>query len=465
VLPTHDHRGRHGDERGAARLQESLHFSATSLSWVLNAYALAFGGLLLLGGRAGDILGRRRVFVAGVLLFTVASLLGGLATSAAWLLAARALQGVAAAFAAPSTLALIATNFKDGAERNRALGVFSTVAGLGLAVGLILGGILTELASWRWVLLINVPIGLVVALLAPRVIDETPRHPGRFDLSGALTSTLGLVLVVFGLVQVASTGWDGGGTIGSFAVGLLLLAVFLGLEARAEQPIMPLSLFTSRTRAAAYLNMLLLVAAMFSMFFFVIQFLQKVLHLTPLQAGIAFLPMALTLFVASRLAPVLFPKLGARTLMIAGATMITLGLGWLTQVSTSAGYAEVILGPLFLVGAGAGFSFMPLNLTILAGLPPRDAGAASGLLQTMQQIGGALGLAILITVFGTTIRDTGHAPAALSATDQAQWLMVLGMQRAFLVGAAFSALALVVALVAVRTTPRPPKRRAQTGPG
>lgn len=427
------------------KIQDSLGFSTTNLSWVLNAYTLAFGGLLLLGGRAGDILGRRRVFVIGVVVFTVASLLGGLAPNASWLLVARAAQGVGAAFGAPSTLALIMSNFPEGAERNRALGVFSTVAGLGLAAGLILGGVLTEWTSWRWVLFINVPIGIGIVAATRVTVAETERQPGRFDLRGAITSTAGMTLLVYGFIRAASGGWGDGLTVGASVLGVLLVAAFLALEARAEQPIMPLRLFANRNRAAAYADMLLLVATMFSMFFFVIQFLQNGLGFSPLRAGIAFLPMALTLFLASRAAPTLIPRFGPKLLIVVGASLLSLGMLWLTLISDGAGYAANIFGPLVLIGVGAGFSFMPLNMTILSGTPPRDAGAASGALQAMQQVGSSIGLAVLVTVFGTVSRS--------ATADPGRAVPVQGLQAAFALGALFAICALVVAVVAIRIRP------------
>src|SRR3954454_15114466 len=259
------------------KIQQDLHFSATGLSWVISAYTLTFGGLLLLGGRAGDILGRRRVFVAGIGLFTLASLLGGLAPSAGLLLAARALQGLGAAIAAPSTLALIVTTFAHGPERNRAIGIYSTIAPIGGALGLILGGVFTSLASWRWGLFINVPIGIAVLVLAPLTIRESERHPGRFDLAGALTSTVGMTALVYGFIRASTSGWGDAVTLGSSPAAIVLLGLFLAIEARAEQPIMPLHLFADRTRVSAYLSMFLVVATMFSMFFFLTQFQQNVL--------------------------------------------------------------------------------------------------------------------------------------------------------------------------------------------
>jgi EmrB/QacA subfamily drug resistance transporter len=417
------------------RIQHSLHFSPTGLSWVGNAYSLTFGGLLLLGGRAGDILGRRRVFVTGIGVFTLASLAGGFATSAAWLLAARAVQGVGAALAAPGALALITTNFAEGHERNRALGIFSATSSAGASVGLILGGVLTDWVSWRWVLFINVPVGAVVLLLAPVFLAETERHRGRLDLAGAVTSVTGMVALVYAFIRAADAGWSDSTTLLAFAAGVVLLAAFVLVESRAQQPVVPLRLFADRARAGSYLDMLLLAAAMFGMFFFLVQFLQNSLGFSPLKAGLAFLPMTGLLFGAARLAPRLVPRFGPRRLMLTGLPLILAGMVWLTRLSASSGYAGGALGPMLLFGLGAGMVFLPLMLTILSGVRREDSGAASGMLQTMQQVGGALGMAVLVSVFGTASRHGGP---------------VHGAAVAFEVATVFVAVALAVAIAVVR---------------
>src|SRR3954468_825660 len=281
-------------------IHTALDFSATGLTWVQSAYTLTFGGLLLLGARAGDLLGRRRVFVAGIGLFTLASLAAGLAQSEAWLLAARAVQGVGAAVAAPSTLALLTTSFPEGGERNRALAAYSAVAGGGGSLGLVLGGLLTALVSWRWGMFISVPIGLTLMYLAPRHLPETERRTGRFDLAGALTSPLGMTAVVYGFVRAAEHGWGETGTVAAFTAGTALLVAFIANELRAEQPITPLRLFVSRERSGALVARLLVVGGMFSMFFFLTQYLQGVLHYDPLQAGLAFLPMTAVMFTTTQ---------------------------------------------------------------------------------------------------------------------------------------------------------------------
>jgi EmrB/QacA subfamily drug resistance transporter len=436
-------------------IQKSLHFSATDLSWVLNAYTLALGGLLLLGGRAGDILGRRRVFIAGIALFTFASLLGGLATSAGWLLVTRAAQGAGAALAAPSVLALIATTFAEGPARNRALGMVSAAASTGGSLGLIAGGMLTAWVSWRWVLFINVPIGLAVVVLARLYIPESERRPGRFDLAGALTSTAGLTALVYGFIRAASAGWSDLETFDALAAAIVLLALFLAIETRVEQPIVPLRLFADRNRAGAYLNMMLVPASLFGIFFFLTQFLQQVLGFSPVTAGLAFLPLTFAIFAASWTLPrFLLPRFGAKPVMVVGAALISGGMAWVTQISADSPYVPAILGPMLLLGVGAGCTFLPLSMTILAGVRRHEIGAASGLLQTVQQLGGTLGVAILVTAFGTAIRNATGQPLANSTPQlPTHSLLALGMSNAFAVGTIFAAAALLVVLIAIRATP------------
>ncbi|WP_405139327.1 MFS transporter [Sphaerisporangium sp. NBC_01403] len=427
-------------------IRADLGFSATSLSWVQNAYMLAFGGLLLLGGRAGDILGRRRVFVAGVLVFTLASLLGGLANGPWWLLASRTLQGVGAAVAAPSVLALIATTFAEGQARARALSVYSAVAGAGATVGLIAGGLLTDTTSWRWVFFVNIPVGGAVLLLAPRFVRETERHQGRFDLSGALASTAGMTALVYAFISVADHGWGDAVTIGAFAVAVVALGAFVAVERRARQPIVPLRLFAERNRSSAYLAQFLLAAAMFGVFFFLTQFLQEVLRLAPLAAGFAFVPMAASQFGLVRVVPRLIPRFGAKAVMVTGAALAALAMILLTRLSASSSYFPDILVPLVLLGMGGGLAFLPLNLTILSGVGGTDSGAASGLAQTMVWAGGSLGSAVLVTILGTALR----APAPAAGPQE---VLASGIAQAFVGGAAFAVCGLLVAAAFIRTRP------------
>jgi EmrB/QacA subfamily drug resistance transporter len=438
------------------KIQSSLHFSATGLAWVLNSYTLVAGGLLLLGGRAGDVWGRRRMLIWGLSLFTLASLLGGLAPTAALLLAARVLQGVGAAFAAPASLSLIATNFKDGEERHRALGAFSMVAGLGLTIGLILGGLLAAI-SWRWVFIINVPIGLAAVLLARPFLVETPRHAARFDVAGAVTSTGGVAFLVYGFIHAASSGWANVPTEASFAVGVVLLAIFVSIELRVTQPIMSLHLLTDRTRGAAFLNMLLLACSMSATFFFLSQFLQEVLGYTTIETGAAFLPLAATQFATARLAPKLVPRFGPKPVTTVGVALAVATSAWLSQLSEHSNYVTNLLGPMILFGLGVGLCFMPLNTIILAGLQPKETGSASGLLQALQRIGGTLGIAVLVTVFGNALRDAqSHPVPGLGHVAQARHALAHGIAMSFAAGTVFVVVALLVSLFVIKN----PKKAA-----
>ncbi|POX41245.1 MFS transporter [Streptomyces sp. Ru72] len=416
-------------------IQNDLDFSPTGLSWVLNAYTLAFGGLLLLGGRVGDIAGRRRTLTAGVLVFALSSLLGGLATDNAWLLAARALQGAGAALTAPSTLALITTNFPEGPRRHHALSVYSSMAGIGASVGLVLGGMLTSWATWRWALLINVPIGVAVALALPRFVTETPRHAGRFDAAGALIGTAGTTSLVYAFIRVSEHGWSDTQALLGFTATVALLTGLVLVESRAEQPILPLGLFASRNRAGGYAGVLLLPAGMFGAFYFLTLISQQVLDYSPLRAGLAFLPMTLVMFTTVRLVPRLLARLGAKPVLLTGMALLVVAAGWLWRLRPGDGYATGLLGPLLLMGLGVGLSFMPLNVTILAGVEPHEAGAASGLLQTLQWLGGTLGLSVLVTVFGTATRHATGSPADI---------LTEGSARAFGAGSLIALTALLV---------------------
>ena len=446
-------------------IQAGLHFSAAGLSWVLNAYTLTFGGLLLLGGRAGDILGRRRMFLAGIALFTVSSLAGGLATTAWWLLTARALQGVGGALASPAVLALVVGSFPEGRERTRALGIYSAVAMGGASLGLVLGGVITEWASWRWVLFINVPVGIAVIAITPLFITESPRQPGRFDVTGAVTSIAGMTALVYAFIRAASDGWSDRLTLAAFAVAAVMLAAFLLTESRARQPITPLRLFTSPARAGSYLARLLLVAGMFGMFFFLTQFVQDILGFSPLAAGFAFLPMTLTVFAVSRAAPRLLPRFGPTRLMLAGMLPVIGGMAWLAQVSTQTTYLGGVLGPMLLIGTGMGIVFVPLTMVSLAGVAPADSGAASSMVNVTQQVGGSLGLAILVTVFGTAYRNAArHLAPGVSQASAARQLLVHGMSAAFTVAVIFDACVLLVILLTSRTRPAPPVQAGTARP-
>ncbi|MFI6447450.1 MFS transporter [Kitasatospora sp. NPDC050543] len=452
------------------QIRDQFAFSTTDLSWVINAYTLTFGGLLLLGGRAGDILGRRRVFIAGTLLFGFASLLGGLAQNGEMLLAARALQGIGGAICSPTAFALIATNFEEGPERNKAFGVFSAVAGSGAAIGLLAGGLLTEYLDWRWVFFVNVPIAALIAFAAPRYIAESERRAGRFDIPGALTSTVGLVSLVYGFIRAASDGWSDPLTLGSFAVGVLLVAAFLVIERRTAQPITPLHLFANRNRTGGLVMMLCLAAAMFGIFFYITLFVQGPLGYSPLRAGFAFLPISASIIVAAQIASTLQVKYGPKPFMVSGAVLVTAGLSWLTQMSADSGYLDGVLGPTVVFGFGMGLIFVPVMLLAVAGVAGEDTGAASGLLNSMQQIGGSLGLSILTTVFATAAREeaTRQVPAFMAGATPEQkaeflskhelpvgsnWaneVLAYGISHGFIAGAAMAGVALLVAVFAIK---------------
>ena len=432
-------------------IQAGLHFSATSLSWVMNGYTLTFGGLLLLGGRAGDILGRRRMFLAGIAVFTLASLAGGLAPNAGMLLAARAVQGVGGALASPAVLALVVSGFAEGKERVRALALYSGVVMAGGSLGLVLGGLLTQWVSWRWVLFINVPIGIVVTVLAPRFVAETPRQPGRFDLPGAVTSTAGVAALVYAFIRAASDGWGDHLGIAAFALAAVLLAAFVLTETRAPQPITPLRLFADRGRSGSFAARLLVVAGMFGMFFFLTQFLQDVLGFGPLLAGVAFLPMTLLVLGVSRLAPRLIPRVGGYRLMLGGMLPVMAGMAWLSRVSPATDYWSGVFGPMALLGAGMGVVFVPLTQASLAGVRPQESGAASSMVNVMQQLGGSVGLAVLVAVFGTATRASlAHPVAGLTAQALHRQVLAHGMSTAFTLAAVFDVAAFLVIAVLLR---------------
>lgn len=450
------------------QIQTALDFSTSDLTWVINAYALTFGGLLLLGGRAGDLLGRRRMFITGIALFTLASLLGGFAQEPWQLLAARALQGVGGAIASPTSLALIATTFPEGPERNRAFGVFAGVSAGGGAVGLLAGGVLTEWLDWRWVLFVNVPIGLVIAVLAPRYIRESERHPGRFDLTGALTSTLGMASLVYGFIRASEEGWRDDLTLISFAAALVLLAAFVLVERRTSQPITPLRLFADRNRSGTYAIMLSLSAAMFGMFFFIVLFVQNVLHYSPVEAGLAFLPVAAAIAVGAGLSSSLLPRLGPKPFMVVGCLLTATGMAWLTLLDPGSSYLGGLLVPMLLFGIGMGLNFVTLTLTAVSGVSDSESGAASGMLNATQQVGGALGLSILTTVFSNAAKDEGEtqtrkflaeataeqkARFAQSHKLPAPWgdtVLSHGIGNAFIAAAAMAVAAALVSLFVIQ---------------
>ncbi len=403
----------HDRECALPHIQSGLHFSGTGLSWVLNAYLLTFGGLLMLGARSGDLMGRRRTFLLGIGLFSLSSLVGGFATVGWMLLGARALQGVGAALAAPSSLALLTSVFPEGRQRMRAIGLFTTVSAAGGAVGLVAGGVLTELVSWRWVMFVNVPIGLAVFVVGRAVLNETERRHGRFDLAGAVTSVLGMTAVVLGLVEAGTAGWGDPLTVGSLLTGAALLGVFVHNESRVEEPILPLRLLASSTRTTANVSRGLVYAGMYGMFFFLGQFFQDVQGYSPLRAGLSFLPVPASVFLSSQLASkVLITRVRPKTLMLSGIAMVIVSLVLSSRLHAGASYPEFLVA-LVLLGVGSGTSLVTLTSASLAGVQPQDAGAASGLVNVIQQVGAALGLAVLVTVFGGV---AGHAQLGARAS-------------------------------------------------
>jgi EmrB/QacA subfamily drug resistance transporter len=403
-------------------IQRALHFSPTNLVWVINAYTLTFGGLLLLGGRTGDLFGRRKMFMIGITVFTAASFLGGLATTEAWLIAARALQGMGGAIAAPTALSLIASTFPEGSPRNRAMGVYAAMSGAGGAIGVLLGGVITSYLGWRWVLFVNVPIGLLVLFLAPRVLGETGTRSGALDLPGALTATSGMTLLVFGLIHAASTSWSDRWTIFGLVAGGLLLVAFLLIEARSRQPLMPLHLFRNRNRSAAYGTMLAIGTAMFSMFYFLTLFIQNILGFSPVKAGVAFLPFALMIVVtATVVSRVVVGRTGPKPPLMFGTALGFVGMVWLSRVTVGSDYWTHVLPPMLLLACGMAACFVPLTLTAVAGVRRDEQGIASALLNSGQQVGGSLGLAVLGTVAATVTRNQAAQVVQHFGRNVGQW--------------------------------------------
>jgi EmrB/QacA subfamily drug resistance transporter len=460
-------------------IQTALGFSGSGLEWVVNAYALTFGGLLLLGGRAGDILGRRRVFVAGIILFSLASLLGGFATSQAWLIGARALQGVGGAIVAPTALSLVTTTFPEGPPRNRAFGVYSAMSIGGAAVGLMAGGLLTTYASWRWVLFVNVPIGALVALVAPRVLTESQRHVGRFDLPGAITGTLGLGALVYGLASAGpdsagNSHWTDPKVLASLSAAVALLAAFIFIESSSDSALMPLRIFRARDRSAANLIMLCIGTALFGMFFFLTLFVEHVWGYSALRTGIAYLPMVGMIMAMAGASTQLVPRVGARPLLIASSVIAAGGMFWLSRITEHSTYVSGLLGPMLVTSVGLGLAFMPAFLVALAKVDESDAGLASSLPNVGQQVGGSIGLAILGTVAWTVVASTarssaaaakaaaaaaakaGHpvqltaAQAKAAQTELYNHALATGFSRGFEVSAGIMLLALIVSVFMIR---------------
>jgi EmrB/QacA subfamily drug resistance transporter len=439
-------------------IRSALHFSEQDLQWVVNAYTVTFAGFLLLGGRAADLLGRRRVFVSGLVLFALASLAGGLAGSQAMLIAARAAQGLGGAIVAPASLSILTTTFEEGAARNRAVGIWGAMGGAGGAAGVLLGGVLTDLLSWRWILFINLPIGLIAALLAARYIPEGRERAGTrsFDLAGAVAATLGLSVLVLGIVRTDVAGWGAPSTLALMGGGLALLAVFVAVEGRfARSPLMPLRIYSSRTLSAANIVVLLVGAASFAMWFFLSLYLQQVLGYSPLRAGFAFLPMTLCIVAGSTLASRAVTRVGPKPMLVAGMVLQAAGLALFTQISPAGSYLGDVLVPSLLVAVGIGFAFVPVTIAAVTGVSSSEAGLASGLVNTSRLVGGALGLAILAALATSRTNGDAHHAATIHAA------LTSGFVLAFAVAAAFAAAGAVIALVGLpRVSLRGARRRA-----
>jgi EmrB/QacA subfamily drug resistance transporter len=426
---------------------EALDFSRDDLSWVVNAYTLVFGGFLLLGGRLADLLGRRRMFMAGLILFALASLAGGLAQSEWQLIAARAVQGLGGAMVSPAALSIVTTTFAEGRERNTALGVWGAVAGSGGAAGVLLGGMLTEWAGWEWVLFVNVPIGLAAAAIAPRLLDESrdtdrTRH---FDVAGAITVTGGLALGVYTLVDAVNAGWTSTQTLVLGAISLALLGAFAVIETRSPQPLVPFSIFRLRTLRGSNVVGLLIGMSLFSMFFFISLYLQNVLGYSALEAGLSYLPLAGLIIISAGMASQLVTRVGFKPTLIVGLLFVAAGLLWFSRVSAPGGsYVGDVLFPSMLAAIGLGFSFVPVTIGAVTGTKPEEAGLASGLINTSQQIGGALGLAILASIANSRTQGVlagGERNPAVALTE--------GFQTAFLVAAGFAILGAILAAVMI----------------
>ena len=425
------------------KIDADLGFGPASLSWVLSGFTLAFGGLLLLGGRLGDVYGRRRLFLGGVAVFTLASLLGGLAMTPEWLVAARAAQGVGAAMAAPGVLALLTTSAPDEPARLRALALFGAVSSGGMSLGLLLGGAVTDLGSWRWTLFINVPIGLAILALAPRFLDETPRRPGRFDFVGALSATGGAVALVWTLIGVPEQGWTSARTVLGFVAGAALFVLLAVTERRVEHPLLRPALLRSRRRIGGLAAIGLVVGGQLSMFFLAVQYLEGSLGFGPMATGLAFLPLTLGIFAMSRVTPRIMAAVGPLPMVATGAVGLSASFAWLSVLSSSDTYLSGAFGPMLLNGLSAGLMFMPITSIVLGGVEPEHAGAASGLLQTFQQLGGAVGLAVIVSVYAA-----GSVPGEF----------LPGAQAAFLTSATMAALAGIAAVAGLAAR----RRRAAT---
>jgi EmrB/QacA subfamily drug resistance transporter len=429
-------------------IQKALDFSDANLQWVVSAYTLTFGGFLMLGGRVADLLGRKRLFMGGLVLFSGASLACGLSQSDTQLIAFRAIQGLGAAIISPASLSILTTTFQEGEERNKALGIWGAIAGMGGAVGVLLGGILTDQVSWEWIFFLNVPIGLLVILAGQRVLGESRVEMAHrsFDVLGAITVTGGLTALVYGLVSTDSHSWTSSLVVGSLAASVVLLAAFVAIELRAAAPLLPFSIFRLRSLTGGNIVGFLLGASIFSMFFLLSLYMQQVLGYSALKAGLAYLLIAGTIIVAAGASQALVTKIGVRTVLLAGMVLTTAGLLWFSQVSVGGSYQADLVPGFILAGLGLGFSFVPVQIASLVGVGHDEAGVASGLINTSQQVGGALGVAILSTITFTRVNDyVGSHPGNPAAVFP--HALVDGFNVAFLAGAALAVVGLVATLL------------------
>lgn len=421
-------------------LEADLGLAPSQLAWVQDAYTLVFGGLLLLGARAGDLLGRKRVFIFGLVVFSIASLLIAFAPAGWWLIASRAVQGIGAAIVAPSALSLLTASF-EGRERARAVAAYAATAGIGASLGMVIGGALASWFSWRAGFFVNVPIGIAMIALAPRFLPETARRSGRFDLAGAVTATLGVGGLVFAILHGSENGWADPTTLVSFALAAVLLVAFVGAESRATQPIMPLRLFASRQRTGAYVTRFLYLGAMVGFFYFTTQYLQGALGFSPLQAGLAFLPMTLVNFAVALLIPRLADRMGDTVLLAAGVVLTIAGMFWLTRIAPGSDYLSAVAAPMVFIGVGQGLAFAPMTTFGIAGTTPEDAGAASGVVNTFHQLGTSVGLGILVAV-ATLSAPASGVETASSITAEASTALTAG--TVLLLLALVTTLALIV---------------------
>jgi len=435
------------------QMRHDLGLSATGQQWVINAYTLTFAGFLMLGGRAADLFGRRRIFMLGLALFTVCSLVGGLAQNGAWLIAARAAQGLGGAILAPATLSILTSTFTDHNERRRALGAWSATAASGAAVGVFLGGVLTDLLNWRWVLFVNVPIGAVLLFVASIALVESKGSAKRtsLDLPGAVTVTAGLAVLVYGIVSTDTHPWGSGQTIVTLAIGVALLALFVLIEARfAKNPLVPLQVFRRRSLSTANGIAMTVGAALFSVYFFLSLYLQQVNGYSPLKGGLAFLPVGLATLAGALAGSRIVVRLGFRYQLMAGSGLTTIGLLWLAQTGVDSAYFGHVFGPLLFIGVGLGIMFVPMTMAATQGIPPHEAGLASGLINTSRQIGGAIGLAALATVAASAATDHGSSSHSVLAA------LTTGYDRSFYVAAGIMIVGGVLALALPhKTQPAP----------